>query len=99
MKQFKWGNFDALLKDGIYMNSEGNLNGFAISMAEALQNAVLKVEIPIEEAIEMATIRPALALGVSSIIGKIEMDYPAKFTTFDKNLTWFNVLSPLIFDF
>lgn len=90
--EFKWGEFDAYLKDGKYMNSDGNLAGATISLPDAVRNAVNEVGIPLQEAIEMATIRPAKATGLSSQIGEIAVGYPATFTTFDDDLKNFSIL-------
>ena len=90
--EFKWGEFDAYLKDGRYTNSDGNLAGATISLGDAVRNAVNIVGNPLQEAIEMATIRPAKALGLEGKIGKIEPGYPAVFTTFDDELEVFEVL-------
>lgn len=91
--QFKWGEFDAYLKDGKYINSDGNLAGATISLGDAVRNAVEIIGIPVQEAIEMATIRPATALGIQDKIGSIAPGYPAVFTTFDDNLETFGVLA------
>lgn len=90
--RFNWGEFDAYLKDGKYTNSDGNLAGGAISLPEAIQNAVEKVGISIQEAIEMSTIRPAKAVGLSSIIGQVGAGFPAVFTSFDDQLNHFEVI-------
>ncbi|TLU99165.1 N-acetylglucosamine-6-phosphate deacetylase [Dyadobacter luticola] len=90
--EFKWGEFDATLKDGRYTNSDGNLAGATISLGDAVRNAVQVVGIPLQEAIEMATIRPVTALNLDKQIGRIEIGYPATFTTFDDNLKSFNLL-------
>ena len=91
--EFKWGEFDAKLVNGRYINSDGNLAGATISLGDAVRNAVQIVGIPLQEAIEMATIRPAAALRLSNHIGKIEAGYPAVFTVFDDSLDTFDVLS------
>lgn len=93
VKQFQWGEFDAYLENGQYRNSEGNLAGAAISMADCVRNAVEKVGISLEEAIKMATIRPAKALGIDAEIGQIADRFPAKFVVFDENLTNFTPLT------
>lgn len=90
---FQWGEFDAALHDNTYTNSDGNLAGATISMGDAVRNAVQYVHIPLQEAIEMATIRPAKALGLDGQIGQIAPGYPAIFTTFDSDLTTFEVLT------
>ncbi|MFY7910799.1 MAG: N-acetylglucosamine-6-phosphate deacetylase [Emticicia sp.] len=92
VKQFQWEEFDAYLENGQYRNSEGNLAGAAISMADCVKNAVEKVGISLEEAIKMATIRPAKALGIDTEIGQIAEGFPAKFVVFDENLTNFTPL-------
>jgi len=90
--EFKWGEFDAYLKNGRYTNSDGNLAGATISLGDAVRNAVKIVGIPLQEAIEMATIRPAKATNLDKQIGYVAIGYPAIFTTFDDNLEKFEVL-------
>ena len=92
VKQFQWEEFDAYLENGQYRNSEGNLAGAAVSMADCVRNAVQQVGISLEEAIKMATIRPAKALGIDTKIGQIAEGFPAKFVIFDENLTNFTPL-------
>lgn len=92
VKEFKWGEYDAALTDGKYINSEGNLTGAVISMGDAVRNVVNKLNVPLQEAVEMATIRPALAIDIADNYGKIAPGYPAKFTTFDVGLKKFNAM-------
>lgn len=92
VKSFQWEGFDSELKNNAYYNSEGNLSGAAISLAEAVRNAVKEVGIPVQDAIEMASIRPAIALGIENQVGKIEIGYPARFTVFDEDLKSFEVV-------
>jgi N-acetylglucosamine-6-phosphate deacetylase len=91
--EFKWGEYDAKLIDGKYINSEGNLTGAVISMGDAVRNAVNKLNIPLDEAIQMATLRPAVAIGISGNYGKIAPGYPARFTVFDERLQQFSSLT------
>lgn len=86
VKQFNWGTFDAQLREGSYRNSENNLAGAAISMAEAVSNAVQYAGFSLEEAINAATIIPAKAIGMSDKIGKIAAGYPARFIKFGNDL-------------
>lgn len=90
--EFKWGEFDAYLRDGQYTNSEGNLAGATISLGDAVRNAVREMGISVQEAIEMATIRPAEAVGMADKIGQLAVGYPAVFTSFDDTLTKFEVI-------
>ena len=89
---FKWEEFDAYLNDGQYRNSEGNLAGAAISMADGVRNAVEQVGISTEEAIKMATIRAAKAVGMEQNIGQIAEGFPATFVVFDESLSHFEPL-------
>jgi N-acetylglucosamine-6-phosphate deacetylase len=89
---FIWEEFDAKLINDEYINSDGNLAGANISLADAVRNAVNELGLTIKESVEMATIRPAKAIGLSSAIGKIAENYPAKFTLFDHDLNHFEVL-------
>ncbi|MGR3809149.1 N-acetylglucosamine-6-phosphate deacetylase [Jiulongibacter sp. NS-SX5] len=93
---FQWEEFDAELKNGEYLNSEGNLAGSAISMGEAVKNMVHEVGVTLEEAIDMATVRPAKALGMIDQLSKVEVGYPAVFTVFDESLERFESLNMLL---
>ena len=89
IRHFQWGNYDAWLKDGRYSNSEGNLSGAAICLGDAVRNAVNEVGISLQEAIEMATVRPAIALGLEKQIGSLKTGFPSVFTSFDESLRKF----------
>ncbi len=91
--RFQWGEFDAVLEGDRYVNSEGNLAGGAISLPEAVVNAVREVGIPLEEAVEMATLRPAAVLGLQDKLGKVAAGYPAVFTVFSDDLASFRSVS------
>lgn len=92
---FTWEEFDAKLINDEYINSDGNLAGANISLSDAVRNAVNELNLTVKEAVEMATIRPAKALGLSSTIGTLAVNYPAKFTLFDNELNHFEVLDLL----
>ena len=93
MKNFKWETFDARLENDTYVNSEGRLAGSAISLGEAVRNSVQQMAVPLPEAIEMVTRRPAQALGLDDQFGAIAPGYPAVFTAFDESLSKFAVLT------
>jgi N-acetylglucosamine-6-phosphate deacetylase len=92
MLNFKWQEFDAQLINGEYINSDGNFAGSSISLADAVRNAVREIKIPLHEAIDMVTYRPACAVKQDHLIGKVEVGYPAVFTVFDDSLSSFDVL-------
>jgi N-acetylglucosamine-6-phosphate deacetylase len=92
-QEFAWGDFNATLKNGEYRNSEGNLAGAAIAMSDAVRNAVFEVGIPLEEAVKMATVRPAKAINMDDKIGRIRKGFSADFVVFDEKLAHFKTLS------
>ncbi len=88
VKSFKFGDFDAILgEDGFYRNSEGTLAGSAISMQEAVQNAMKFLKIPLIEAIRMATIYAARAIKMEDKLGFIAPGYLAHFCVFNDSLS------------
>lgn len=91
-KEFVWGEFDARLEGGTYVNSAGNLAGGAISLPDCVRNAVEKVGIPLVEAIDMVTARPAKVIGLDGQMGQVVAGFPAIFTTFNDGLTNFKVI-------
>ena len=86
VKVFKWDEFNAHLEDNFYRNEEGNLAGAAISMADAVRNAVLHLDVLVGEAIKMATCRVAAAIKMDNQVGKIKVGFPAGFVKFSNNL-------------
>lgn len=71
-----------LTPDGFYYNRNGNLAGSAISMPEAVKNAMEFLNITLAEAVSMATDRPAKALGRAKEFGQLTVGYPALFSVF-----------------
>lgn len=64
MQEMAWEGLHAILTpDGFYVNPDGNLAGSAISMGEAVLNAVEHLGVTPAEAMDMATGRVAKALG------------------------------------
>lgn len=91
-ESYEWGEFNAFLKGDQYINSEGHFAGSAISLGDAVRNAVLHVGIALPEAISMVTERPAAAIHMDKFIGRIQVGYPAVFTIFDSKLRDFKTL-------
>lgn len=91
-ERYEWGEFNAYLHGDQYVNSEGHFAGSAISLGDAVRNAVLHVGISLPEAISMVTERPAAAIHIDKFIGRIQVGYPAVFTTFDSKLRNFATL-------
>lgn len=71
-----------LTEDGFYYNRNGNLAGSAISMPEAIKNAMDYLNVSLAEAVSMATDRPAKSLGRDKEFGRLSVGYPALFSVF-----------------
>ncbi len=71
------------VRDGICRNREGRLAGSALSMIEAVRNAITLLGVPDDEAVRMASTYPADFLGLGATHGRIESGYRADFTIVD----------------
>lgn len=91
-KYFDWEGLNIEMIDGFYRDKNGNLAGAAISMPEAVKNAVEHLGATLQEAIEMATSRPARAIRMNNEVGFIKPGYPSRFVAFDDELSSFNTL-------
>lgn len=89
--EFKWEEFDAKLIQGDYINADGNLAGATISLADCVKNGVEVLGLSVEKSIQKSTAIPAEVLKLK--VGKIEPDYPARFCTFDDDLSGFKYLN------
>lgn len=79
-KTFRWEEFDVQFIDGNYINSDGNLAGATISMADALQAGLKTFGMSLQESFRRCAEIPGEGLRLP--IGKIAPGYPAKFVTF-----------------
>lgn len=69
-----------------YTDTKGTLSGSALTMLQAVKNCVEKVDIPLPEALRMASAYPAEVLGLEHSLGKIQKDYQANLFIFDDSL-------------
>ncbi|HCW98356.1 MAG TPA: N-acetylglucosamine-6-phosphate deacetylase, partial [Pantoea sp.] len=63
----------------------GTLSGSAITMIESVRNAVEHVGIALDEALRMATLYPAQAMGVEKQLGTVEAGKVANLTVFTRD--------------
>ena len=63
------------------------LCGSAISMWQAVCHCVKHVEIPLSEALAMASLRPAQLLGIDHLYGSLDAGHMADLLVFDEDLT------------
>jgi N-acetylglucosamine-6-phosphate deacetylase len=76
------------IKDGALVSEAGTIAGSARLLQHGLRFLVQSVGIPFDEALRMATLYPAQALGLSSKIGSLTPGMPADYVLFDNQ---FNV--------
>ncbi|WP_375322026.1 N-acetylglucosamine-6-phosphate deacetylase [Aliivibrio logei] len=80
-------------KDGKCVDENGTLGGSALTMIEAVQNTVEHVGIALDEALRMATLYPAQAIGVDNKLGRIKKNMVANLAIFDRD---FNVKATVV---
>ncbi|QXO16632.1 N-acetylglucosamine-6-phosphate deacetylase [Vibrio ostreae] len=72
-------------RDGKCVDENGTLGGSALTMIKAIQNTVEHVGIALDEALRMATLYPAKAIGVDNKLGRIRPGMIANLTAFDRD--------------
>jgi N-acetylglucosamine-6-phosphate deacetylase len=81
-----------IARDGICQTANGTLAGSALSMSDAVRNAIDLLGVPLDEAARMASTYPADFLGLGGTHGRIETGFRADFTVIDPSLrvveTW-----------
>ncbi|NAW89042.1 MULTISPECIES: N-acetylglucosamine-6-phosphate deacetylase [unclassified Vibrio] len=80
-------------RDGKCVDENGTLGGSALTMIEAVQNTVEHVGIALDEALRMATLYPAKAIGVDQKLGRVKKGMVANLTAFDRD---FNVQATVV---
>jgi N-acetylglucosamine-6-phosphate deacetylase len=79
-------------RDGLCTNAKGVLAGSALDMATAVRNTVAMLQIPLVEALRMASAYPAAFLGLDSSHGRIAAGYAADLVLLDEDIavrsTW-----------
>jgi len=80
-------------RDGKCVDENGTLGGSALTMIEAVQNTVEHVGIALDEALRMATLYPAKAIGMDQKLGRIKKGMVANLTVFDRD---FNVQATVV---
>ncbi len=80
-------------RDGKCVDENGTLGGSALTMIEAVQNTVEHAGIALDEALRMATLYPATAIGVEDRLGRVRKGMVANLTVFDRD---FNVKATVV---
>jgi N-acetylglucosamine-6-phosphate deacetylase len=82
IQEFIFAGKTIYYRDGLCVDENGVLSGSALTMIEAVQNSVEHVGIALDEALRMATLYAARAIGVESLLGSIEAGKVANLTAF-----------------
>lgn len=83
--QFIFAGKTIYYRDGLCVDENGTLSGSALTMIEAVANSVEHVGIALDEAIRMATLYPARAMGVEDKLGSVEAGKVANLTVFTRD--------------
>lgn len=84
--QYKLGEFDVTVKDGTARLESGSLAGSVLKLHEAVKNVVDWNVAGFFEAVQMASLVPALSVGIDDVCGKIKEGYAADFNLVDEAL-------------
>jgi len=80
--QFIFAGKTIYYRDGLCVDENGTLSGSALTMIEGVSNLVEHASIALDEALRMATLYPARAIGVEKQLGTIETGKVANLTVF-----------------
>ena len=80
-------------RDGKCVDENGTLGGSALTMIEAVQNTVEHVGIALDEALRMATLYAARAIGAEDKLGRVKKGMVANLAVFDRD---FNVKATVV---
>jgi len=91
LEEFELGGQRVRLDGLRCVNEEGNLAGSALDMATAVRNGVRGAEIPLEDALHMASSTPARFLGLEEELGALRPGMRADLVALDHELHATNV--------
>lgn len=83
--QFLFANKTIYYKNNICADSNGVLGGSSLTMIQAIQNSVKYANIPLDEALRMATLYPAQTIGIDHDLGSLKINKIANLAIFDQN--------------
>lgn len=74
-------------RNGLCVDENGTLSGSSLTMIKGVQNLVEHVNVALDEALRMATLYPARAMGVEKTLGTLEAGKVANLTAFTHDFT------------
>ena len=82
IEQFIFAGKTIYYRNGLCVDENGTLSGSSLTMIEGVRNLVEHCGIALDEALRMATLYPARAIGVASQLGVISPGHVANLTAF-----------------
>jgi len=89
---YRLGDFEVTVKDGVARNGEGKLAGSTLTLDRALRE-VVALGVPLREAVRMATVLPARRLGVAGKKGIIAVGADADLVALTPDLRVVGVMT------
>ncbi|MGF1698520.1 N-acetylglucosamine-6-phosphate deacetylase [Vibrio lamellibrachiae] len=86
LTQFDMAGLQAYVTEGKCHYKDGTIAGAAITMSQSIRNLVKHADVPISEALNMASLYPAKSIGVDDQYGKLEKGYKANLVFLDDEL-------------
>lgn len=83
--QFIFAGKTIYYRNGLCVDENGTLSGSALTMIEGVRNLVEHVGIALDEALRMATLYPARAIGVADKLGSLAAGKVANLTAFTRD--------------
>ena len=85
--EYRLGMLDVDVKDGVARTKTGSLAGSTLTLEQAVDNLVKQADIPVLEAVHMASLNPAKFLGVDDSLGSIKVGKRACFAIVDNEFS------------
>lgn len=84
--QYELGGQKVFVKEGAARLENGSLAGSTLNLRDSVYNMVKWMDIPIQDAVRMASLNPAKAIKIDDRKGSIEIGKDADLILFDKNI-------------
>ncbi|WP_454053600.1 N-acetylglucosamine-6-phosphate deacetylase [Clostridium sp. Marseille-Q7071] len=84
--EYELGGQKVIVNNGAARLENGGLAGSTLNLKDAVYNMVTMLNIPIQDAVRMASLSPAEAIGVSNFKGSIEISKDADMLLFDDDI-------------
>lgn len=91
--EYELGELKVWVRKGIARTEDGSLAGSTLKLIDGVKNLVDKVNVPLADAVKMASLNPARAIGQADRLGSIEIGKQADLIAIDDD---FNVVLTMI---